>query len=64
MNIIFILEFCLIMSNNFKNTGFDNLKTRGSSLLINTHAANWPVENAGYTGPPKAELLFVYTYSI
>lgn len=59
MNILYILDFCLIMSNNFKTryhlfkTRFHLLKTSESFSLVNTCAANLPVKDAGYTGPPR-----------
>lgn len=52
MNILYILDFCLIISNNFK-TRFHLLRTSESFSLVNTCAANSPVKDAGYTGPPR-----------
>lgn len=53
MNILYILGFCLIMSNNFKTLDLIIEKQVEVLHCFNTCAANWPVENAGYTGPPK-----------
>lgn len=41
------------MSNNFKTLDLIIEKQVEVLHCFNTCAANWPVENAGYTGPPK-----------